>query len=243
MADALSGRRILVTGASSGIGEASARACTAAGAEVAVVARREERLRRLAEETGAVPLPADLTDEETARAAVDAAADRLGGLDGVVNNAGIARPSAVSEGQRDDWQAMYDLNVVALLTVTHAALPHLRAADRGDLVNVSSLSGRRVPSHTGGVYSGTKHAVHAISEGLRQELHDEGIRVTVVAPGLVDTEIFAERDEEAAARLRERLDEQALAAEDVASEIVHVLSLPPHVLIREIALSNLAQGS
>jgi NADP-dependent 3-hydroxy acid dehydrogenase YdfG len=110
-------------------------------------------------------------------------------------------------------------------------------------VNVSSLSGRRVPSSTGGVYSGTKHAVHAISEGLRQELHAEGIRVSVVAPGLVDTEIFDGHDAAAGARLRERAREEGLSAADVAAEIVHVLSRPAHVLIREIALSNVAQES
>ena len=243
MATALNGRRIVVTGASSGIGAATARACAAAGAWVAVIARREDRLRRLADETGAVPLPADLTDAEAAREAVTAAAEHLDGLDAVVNNAGISRPSPVAEGRSRDWRAMYELNVLALLTVTHAALPHLREAERADIVNISSLSGRRVPSDTGGVYSGTKHAVHAISEGLRKELHDEGIRVTVVAPGLVDTEIFADRDDDAAAGLRARAREEGLAADDVAVEVVHALSRPPHVLIREIALSHVAQSS
>lgn len=240
---ALNGRRIVVTGASSGIGAATARACAAAGARVAAIARRAERLRTLADEAGIVPVPADLTDAGAARAAIAAAADRLDGLDGVVNNAGISRPSPVADGRSQDWRAMYELNVLALLTVTHAALPHLLEPAGGDIVNISSLSGRRVPSDTGGVYSGTKHAVHAISEGLRRELHGQGIRVTVVAPGLVDTEIFHDRETAPAARLRERAREEGLTADDVAAEVVHVLSRPAQVLIREIALSHLAQRS
>jgi NADP-dependent 3-hydroxy acid dehydrogenase YdfG len=243
VATALEGRRVLVTGASAGIGLETARACAQSGARVAVVARREQRLRDLADEVGAVPIAADLTGEQAARDAVESAADRLGGLDGIVNNAGIFRPSLVAEGRTDDWRAMFELNVLALLTVTHAAIPHLRDAGRGDVVNVSSLSGRRVPNAAAGVYSATKFAVYAISEGLRQELHEDNIRVTVVSPGLVETEILDEDDHEAAVRVREAAKVRGLSAADVAAEIVHVLSRPPHVLLRETTMSNLSQGS
>ena len=240
--DAVEGRRVLVTGASSGIGEVTARAFASAGARVALIARRSGPLDALAEELGAVACPADLTDEAQARAAVDEAADRMGGIDAVVNNAGLMRPSLVSEGRVADWRAMLEVNVMALLLTTHAALPHLREAGRGDIVNVSSMSGRRVSAPTGGVYSGTKFAVHAITEGLRQELGEEGIRVTVIAPGLVATDLLADSDNEAAARLRQRAGEFGLSPRDVADQIVHIVSQPAHVLLREIAMSPAAQS-
>ena len=239
----LGGRRLLVTGASSGIGAATARVCAAAGARVALVARRGDAIRALAEEVGGVPIPADLTDEPAAVAAVERAATELGGLDGLVNAAGLMRVAPIAEAPSSDWRAMFDLNVLALLVVTQAAIPHLRAAGGGDVVNVSSLSGRRVPSAPSAVYSASKFAVHAVSEGLRQELHDDGIRVVVAAPGFVRTELFGGNAGEAAQRLRTRADEVGLEADDVAVEIARVMGLPRGVLVREIALSGLGQDT
>lgn len=239
----LSGRRVLVTGASSGIGAATARACAAAGARVAVLARRAGPLEALAEGVGGVACRADLADETEVRRAVDRAAEELGGLDAIVNNAGLMRTAPISEGRVDDWRAMLDVNVLGLLVATHAALGHLRAADRADIVNVSSLSGRRVPNPDAAVYSATKFAVHALSEGLRQELHAEGIRVTIVAPGLVDTELLEGQEQPAAERLRERAADVGLSADDVAAEIATVLARPPRVQLREVALSATAQSS
>ncbi|WP_205745769.1 SDR family oxidoreductase [Egibacter rhizosphaerae] len=240
---ALTGRRVLVTGASSGIGLATARACAAAGARVALVARRAERLEVLADEIGAVACPADVTDEAAAVQAVDFAAHALGGLDAVVNNAGVMRPSLIGEGRVADWRAMLEVNVLALLLVAHAALPHLRSAGRGDLVTVSSQAGRRVPNAAAGVYSGSKFAAHAVSEGLRRELHAEGIRVTVIAPGIVETDLLEGDDHDAARRLRERASELGLSPEAVAGQIVHALAQPPEVLLREIAMSATAQDT
>ena len=239
----LDGRRLLVTGASSGIGAATARACAQAGARVALVARRGDALATLAREAGGVSVPADLTDEAAAVGAVERAAAELGGLDGLVNAAGLMRVGPIAEAPSSDWRDMFDLNVLALLVVTQAVIPHLRAAGGGDVVNVSSLSGRRVPSAPSAVYSASKFAVHAVSEGLRQELLDDGIRVVVAAPGFVRTELFEGNAGEAAQRLRTRADEVGLNADDVAAEIARVLGLPRGVLVREIALSGLGQDT
>lgn len=233
----LDGRRVLVTGASSGIGEATARACARAGAAVACLARRTERVHALAGEIGGVAITADVADENQARAGVDQAAEQLVGLDAVVNNAGVMRLGGVVDGRSEDWRVMLDVNVFGLLVVSQAAVPHLRAAGGGDVVNMSSMSGRRVPNAAAGVYAATKHAVHALSEGLRRELHPEGIRVTIVAPGIVQTAIAeGGTDEQARARIEQLQAELGLAPADVARQVVRVLAEPPHVALYEIAL-------
>jgi NADP-dependent 3-hydroxy acid dehydrogenase YdfG len=227
----LAGRRVLVTGASSGIGESTARECAARGATVALVARRADRIAALAEELGGVSVTADVRDPAGAARAVDGAAEGLGGLDALVNNAGIARTGSIADGDVEDWRAMLETNVLGLLAVTKAAIPHLRAAERGDVVNVSSMSGRRVPGQRSAVYSGTKHAVHAISAALRRELHDDRIRVTLISPGFVDTEIDQHDGEFRIPRER-----SALRAGDVARGIVRVLGEPPEVNVLELAI-------
>lgn len=243
----LDGRRILVTGASSGIGAAIARACAAEGAAVACVARRKDRIEDLATRIGGIAVPADLTDDDHARAAVARAAEELGGLDGVVNNAGVMLLAPVATGDPADWRRMFDLNVLALLVVTQAALPHLRAAidqggGHGDIVNISSMAGRRVAGASGGVYAGTKFAVHAISEGLRQEVHRDGVRVVVISPGFVETELGAgishTPTRERVARMQREI---GLEPGAVARQVVRALSEPPNVLLTEIALLPTAQ--
>jgi NADP-dependent 3-hydroxy acid dehydrogenase YdfG len=232
----LAGRRVLVTGASSGIGEATARACAAEGAAVALLARRAGRLGVLADELGAVAVTADVRDPADAARGAEAAAEQLGGIDALVNNAGVARVGTIADGDVEDWRAMLDTNVLGLLAITKAAIPHLRAAERGDVVNVSSMSGRRVPGHRSAVYSGTKHAVHAISAALRRELHGDGIRVSLVSPGFVDTEIDQHDPDFEVPR-----DRSALPADAVARAISRILAEPPDVNVLEIALLPTAQ--
>lgn len=237
----LADRRILVTGASSGIGLATARAARAAGARVALLARRAEVLAGLAAELDAVAVPADVTDPQATREAVDHAADKLGGLDAVVNAAGVLRPGLVAETDPADWRIMMEVNLLGVLQVTHAAIPHLRASSAArDIVTVSSMSGRRLGSPGMGVYAASKAAVHMACEGLRRELGPEGIRVSVIAPGFVDTPMF-QGDSAEVDRLRRAAREVGLPAEDVAAGIVHVLGAPAHLMHAEVAMLSVAQ--
>jgi NADP-dependent 3-hydroxy acid dehydrogenase YdfG len=241
----LRGRRLLITGASSGIGRATAIAARAAGARVAVLARSRNTIEALATETDGVPTPADVVDPEAVRRAVAIAADGLGGLDGVVNAAGVARPGPIATTSPSDWQLMLDVNVRGVLHVTQAALPHLVAAGQADIVadiiNVSSMSGRRVGSPEMAVYAASKAAVHALSEGLRREVADEGIRVSVIAPGVVNTGILEGQASEAAERLDRKGRDVGLDPRRVADRIVEVLAAPPDVLHVEVAMISVEQ--
>jgi NADP-dependent 3-hydroxy acid dehydrogenase YdfG len=238
----LEGRRVLVTGASSGIGAETARAVAAAGGRVALLARREAPLRDLADRLDGVAVPADVVDVEATRVSVDRAAEELDGLDAVVNVAGLVRPGTVADGDPADWRSMFEVNVLGLLHVTQAAVPHLRAAGRGDVVNVSSMSGRRVGSTEMATYAASKAAVHTLSEGLRRELRPDRIRVAVLAPGLVDTPIFEGLEGETAGRLRDATSTKGLPVAVVADAIVRMLAAPPDVVHVELALLSLDQG-
>ena len=235
----LDGRRVLVTGASSGIGEATARVLAQRGARVACLARSREKVEGLAAEIGGVPIVADVADEEAVKSAVDEAADSLGGLDAVANVAGVQLLAPFSEGRTEEWRRLLDVNVLGLCLVTHAALGHIREAGGGDVANMSSIAGRRVTGSDGAVYSGTKFAVHAISEALRRELHPEGIRVIVVSPGWVDTNLGKDMgNEEIKAKLQKRQEETGLAPEDVGRQIPRALAEPRHVTVHEIAVMS-----
>lgn len=233
----LQGRRVLVTGASSGIGRAIAVACTEAGAAVAGIARRTDRLEALREAHGIHPVTADLADPAGAAGAVGAAAEALGGIDVLVNAAGVARPGLIADADPDDWRTMLEVNVLGLLSVTQAAIPHLRTAGEGaSIVNVSSMSGRRVPSPASGTYAATKFAVHAIGESLRQELQPHGIRVTTVSPGFVATGLFDGQTSPVAERFRRLADGVGMDPAEVAAAVLHALAAPPSVTTVEIAL-------
>jgi NADP-dependent 3-hydroxy acid dehydrogenase YdfG len=238
----LEGRRVLVTGASSGIGRATCLLLREQGALVAGLARRRSPLEELAASAGVVPTPADVTDPAATRAAVESAVASLGGLDGVVNAAGLVRPGPIAEADPADWRRMYEVNVLGLLHVTQAAVPALRAAGRGDVVNLSSMSGRRLHSPELGVYAASKASVHAVSEALRRELRGDRVRVSVLAPGLVDTPIFDGLEDETATRLRSQAPTAGLSASDVAAAIADVLAAPEHLVHVEVAMLSLDQG-
>ncbi|WP_157965753.1 SDR family oxidoreductase [Euzebya rosea] len=232
----LAGQRVLVTGASSGIGRAVAVACAEAGATVAGLARRAERLESLSASHGVVPVVGDVTAGGAA-GLVATAVEGLGGLDVLVNSAGIARMGLIGETDPADWRAMFDVNVLGLLEVTQAAMPALRADGGGSIVNISSMSGRRIPAAEGGVYSATKFAVHAISEALRMELQESGVRVTTVSPGFVATEIFDDQPDSAVIdRYRTLAKSVGMQVEDVAAAVLHAVTAPASVGTVEIAL-------
>src|SRR5689334_24688341 len=194
MAQRLDGTVALVTGASSGIGEAAARALAEEGAAVVAVARRKDRLDALAGEIGGTAIEADITDQDQAIAAVRRTVDEHGRLDIVINNAGVMLLGPIVDAPVEEWDRMIELNLQGLLYVAHAALPHLlRAAEReprrvADLVNVSSVAGRRV-GVGGGIYQLTKHGVGVFSEALRQEVTERHVRSSLVEPGATESEL------------------------------------------------------
>lgn len=240
----LAGRRILITGATSGIGRATAEAVVAAGGAVALLARSETEVGALADQLGeaAVAAPGDVTDDGSVAAAVDVAATGLGGLDGVVCSAGAVRPGGILQTTPDDWRATFEVNVLGVLHVVGAALPHLRAAPLADVVNISSMSGRRRASVAMGIYSASKFAVHVLSDSLREELAPEGVRVTTVSPGYVRTPIFDEVvDDELRGEYQRRLATVGLDPAAVASQVVHALAQPAGVDLLEIAVVSTRQ--
>jgi NADP-dependent 3-hydroxy acid dehydrogenase YdfG len=238
MTKALQDTAALVTGASSGIGEATARALAEQGATVAVAARRKDRLDALAAEIGGLPIEADVTDREQAVAAVERTAQELGRLDIVINNAGVMLLGPIVDAPVEEWDRMVALNLQGLLYVAHAALPHLlSAAEReprqvADLVNVSSVAGRRVGAG-GGIYQMTKHGVGVFSEALRQEITSRYVRSSLVEPGATESELVTHVREEVRNQLTANV-EQKLRAEDIADTILYIVTRPRHMAINEI---------
>jgi NADP-dependent 3-hydroxy acid dehydrogenase YdfG len=244
MAHALDGTVALVTGASSGIGEATARALAAQGATVAVAARRKERLDALAGAIGGdrvLVLEADVTDREQAVATVERTVEERGRLDIVINNAGVMLLGPIVDAPVEEWERMVALNVNGLLYVAHAALPHLlRAAEDGprnvaDLVNVSSIAGRRAMLGSG-VYNATKFGVNAFSESLRQEVTERHVRVSVIEPGAVATELSSHNRPEVREQLERTFDFDRLQSGDIADAIAYVVTRARHVAINEVLI-------
>ena len=238
----LDGKVAVITGASSGIGEATAEALAAEGAAVVVAARREDRLNDLVDriegDGGRVlPVACDVTDEEQAHALIQRAKDELGSVDILVNNAGVMQLSKIEKGLSDEWRTMFDVNVMGLLYVTDAAVQAMKEQGSGYVVNISSVAGRKTRPGVG-VYSGTKFAVNAISEALRQELIEDNVRVTMIEPGAVETELPNHiTDEEA----KEGIDalyqlDDILQAEDIANAIVYCVTQPARVSINELLI-------
>jgi len=238
----LEGTVALVTGASSGIGEATARALAARGAKVAVAARRKDRLDALAREIDALAIEADITQRDEATGAVERTVQELGRLDTVINNAGVMLLGDAGEAPLEEWERMVAINVQGLLYVAHAALrPLLEAAEDGprnvsDMVNVSSIAGRRA-SRGSGVYNLTKHGVGAFSESLRQEFADRHLRVSLVEPGAVATELTDHLRPEVREASRERFqDVERLTSEDIADAITYIVTRPRRVAVNEVMI-------
>jgi NADP-dependent 3-hydroxy acid dehydrogenase YdfG len=231
----LSGKVAVVTGASSGIGEATAEALAREGCNVVLAARREERLNALAAELGegALAAPADVRDPAACAALVARSVERFGSLDILVNNAGLGLYGSVAEGDPEDWRKMFEVNVLGVLYTTRAAVRQMLRQGSGDIVFVSSIAGRRVPRADGTVYAATKHAVNAIAEGLRMDVHKKGVRVINIEPGLVRTE-FPESSHPSAQRYYAQKEYTPLEAEDVAAAVVYALDQPPRVSVNEV---------
>jgi NADP-dependent 3-hydroxy acid dehydrogenase YdfG len=250
---ALAGRVAVVTGASSGIGEATAKRLAASGAKVAVLARRADRLEKLVneiEEAGgtALPLPVDVTDIVAVRAAADRVAAELGTADVLFNNAGVMLPAPVDEVPVEHWQRQIDLNVTGLMNAIGAFIPQLiaAAADKGvaDLVNTSSIAAQNIfPSFA--VYSGTKAYVTHLSRTLRAELGEKDVRVSAIEPGIVETELQGHVTDADAQEWLEATKGQItwLAPEDVAEAIKFLVSQPPRVNFQQVTLMPTRQAS
>jgi NADP-dependent 3-hydroxy acid dehydrogenase YdfG len=249
MSGALEGKVAAITGASSGIGEATALALSEAGAAVALGARREDRLKDLAgkiESNGgrAVALKADVSDEDSARSFVEGTRDQLGGLDILINNAGVMLLGPVEGAPLDEWRRMVDVNVLGLLYCTHTALPIMREGGGGHIVNVSSVAGRTANAGSA-VYNFTKWGVVGFSEALRQEALHSKIRVTTIEPGFVDTELQGHNENPVVVETIEKMQKQIgeiLTAEDIAEAILYAVSAPERVNINEMLIRPTGQA-
>ncbi len=247
----LEGRVACITGASSGIGEATALALAGEGAAVALGSRRVERLEALAERIisqggRAIALDCDVTDEDQARALVQGARAELGRLDVLVNNAGVMLLGPVEGADTSHWRRMIEVNLYGVLWCTHAALPIMREGGGGDVVNVSSVAGR-VPQAGTAVYNLTKFGLSGFSEALRQEVLHAHVRVTVIEPGFVATELQGHNTnplvQGATQRYRDQIEEvsSVLRAEDVADAIVYAVTRPAHVSLNEVLVRPTGQ--
>jgi NADP-dependent 3-hydroxy acid dehydrogenase YdfG len=244
-ASTLDGTVALVTGASSGIGEASAVALALQGAAVAVVARRSERLEDLAnrlraEGTTTLVITADVSDEAQAIAAVERTVSELGRLDTLINNAGVMLLGPVVDAPVEEWERMVHINLLGLMYCAHAALPHLlRAAEDtprrvADLVNISSVAGRETRAGSA-AYEATKHGVGAFSDALRKEITTRHVRVSLVEPGAVATELAGHNRPEILVGLNKRFSGmERLQAEDIADIVAYIVSRPRHVAVNEV---------
>lgn len=242
----LDGQVALVTGASSGIGAAISRALAAQGAAVAVAARRRHLLEDLVDEIeaaggSALAIELDVTDESACLSAVEQCVDRFGSLDVLVNNAGVMLLGPVEGADTEDWRRMITTNVLGVMYMTHAALPHLLRT-RGTIVQLSSVDGRTAGQLTGG-YNASKWAVNAFSESLRQEVTTRGVRVVVIEPGATATDLASHithpPTREAVASFAAAM--RPLAPEDVTAATLYAVTQPPHVAVNEILLRSVDQ--
>ena len=239
MTEGIKDKIVVVTGASSGLGEATARLLTAQGATVVLGARRADRLQSLAKDIEArggtaLAVATDVTQPEQVKALVELAVRTYGRIDVMINNAGLMPQAPLDQLKVDEWERMIDVNIKGVLYGIAAALPHMQRQKAGHFINVSSVAGHRVgPGFA--VYAATKYAVRALSEGLRQEVKPYNIRTTVISPGAVATELpNTITDSAAAERVRTFYDQVALPANSFARAVVFAMSQPEEVDINEI---------
>ena len=238
MSNTLEGKVVLVTGASSGIGQATALALSEAGARVAVGARRVDRLKALTERAVGerLPLELDVTDRQSVNDAVEATVDHFGTLDILVNNAGVMLSSPILGADTTEWARMVETNLLGSMYMVHTALPHLLAS-KGAVVQVSSTSGRTA-SATSGAYAATEFGINAFAEALRQEVTELGVRVVVIEPGFVATELASHITDPAIQAAAKSMAEsmRTLQPEDIAAAVVYAVTQPEHVAVNEILI-------
>ncbi|MEI2582440.1 SDR family oxidoreductase [Scytonema sp. PRP1] len=242
MAQKLDGKVALITGASSGIGQATALALAAEGAKVALAARRAERLQKLEKQITdgggkALSLVTDIADEAQVAEMVHQTNSNFGSVDILVNNAGVMLVGPVEGADTSDWRRMININLLGLMYATHAALPLMKAQGGGHIVNISSVVGRvAVPNYA--VYNATKFGVCAFSEALRKEVYKDKIRVTVIEPGGVATELADQITNPEFKQLTDQFYESltVLESEDIAAAIAYAVTQPPRVNVNEILI-------
>jgi len=248
MASKLEGKVAIITGASAGIGEATAIALAESGAKVVLVARRGNRLEALVQKITAaggeaLAIVADITDDTQLSIIVDKTKSTFGEIDILVNNAGIALTGKIADADPTDWRRMIELNLIALMNLTHVVLPVFQAQGSGHIVNVSSVAGRTVRLGIGG-YNVSKWGVNAFSEALRLEVSAQNIRVTVIEPGMVNTEINQHITDATAKQQSEALWKSItpLESEDIAAAIAYAVTQPSRVNVNEILIRPTTQS-
>jgi NADP-dependent 3-hydroxy acid dehydrogenase YdfG len=235
----IEGKVVVITGASSGLGEATARLLSKQGASVVLGARRTDRLQSLTDELSqsggkALTVTTDVTRREQVKNLVDVAVQKFGRIDVMINNAGLMQQSPLERLKVEEWDNMIDINIKGVLYGIAAALPHMQRQKSGHIINVSSVAGHKV-TPAGTVYCATKHAVRVISEGLRQEVKPYNIRTTVISPGAVATELPSHiTDHDSATGIQKFYEGYAIPADSFARTVVFAMSQPDDVDINEI---------
>jgi len=245
MSNGIDGKVVVITGASSGLGESTARHLASLGASIVLAARREERLKAIVEDIRsaggqATAFKIDVTRRDDLVALIQHAVDTFGRVDVMINNAGLMAIAPISELRVDEWDRMIDINIKGVMYGIAAALPIFEQQGSGHFINISSVAGIKVFSPGGSVYSGTKYAVRAISDGLRHEV-GKSIRTTTIEPGAVDSELKFGSGHEASAQAVAEFYESAIPAESVARAIAYAIEQPADVDINEIVLRPTAQ--
>lgn len=245
MSNNISGKVVVITGASSGLGEITARHLAALGASVVLGARRKENLDSIVSDITAkggkaVAFATDVTVPAQVNALIQGALDSYGRIDVLVNNAGLMAIAPMAQGRTEEWERMIDINIKGVLYGIAAALPHMHKQDSGHIINISSVAGIKVFAPGGTVYSGTKYAVRAITEGLRMEVGGN-IRTTIISPGAVDSELKHGSSDEASSKAVKDFYQQAIASDSVARAIAYAIEQPADVEINEVVLRPTVQ--